>query len=110
MAKFISTSVTAHQFSHGLPEAVNPGSGKLATTLGAPVLVIGAARSLKLTSKDLQYHKDGVRFVSVDGAHWFKADLNDLRLAASTAGSNCVIALDDFFNPDYPEVSAAYFA
>jgi hypothetical protein len=66
--------------------------------------------SLNLTAKDLQHHTNGLRFVNVDGAHWFEAVVNDLRLAASTAGSDCVIAVDDFFNPDYPEVSAAYYA
>lgn len=50
-----------------------------------------------------------VRFASVDGGHWHAAVLNDLRLVASCAGPDCIIALDDMFNPDYAEVMAACF-
>jgi hypothetical protein len=50
-----------------------------------------------------------LRFVSIDGGHWFEAVLSDLKLTASCAGPECVVAIDDFFNPDFPEVSAAYY-
>jgi Methyltransferase domain len=50
-----------------------------------------------------------LRFVSVDGAHWREAVLSDLRLVSSCAGPDCVVALDDFFNPDYSGVTQAYF-
>jgi hypothetical protein len=50
-----------------------------------------------------------IRFASVDGGHWRDAVLNDLRLVEACAGPDCVIALDDMFNPDYAEVMVACF-
>jgi Methyltransferase domain len=66
--------------------------------------------SLDVRPEDIRSVSPGPRFISVDGAHWYSAVLNDLRLAASCAGPDCVIALDDVFNADYPEVAAAYYA
>lgn len=65
--------------------------------------------SLDLTAEQMKTHTAGLRFGHIDGGHWFRAVLNDLRLVAPCAGDDCVIALDDFFNPDYPEVAAAYY-
>lgn len=67
------------------------------------------ASSLDINADDLKNISSGLRFVSIDGGHWFGAVVNDLRLAAACAGPDCVIAIDDFFNPDYPEVAAAYY-
>jgi Methyltransferase domain len=64
--------------------------------------------SLSLTTEELKTHTAGLRFGHIDGGHWFGVVLNDLRLTASCAGDDCVIALDDFFNPDFPDVAAAY--
>jgi Methyltransferase domain len=50
-----------------------------------------------------------IRFASIDGGHWHDAVLNDLRLVEACAGPDCVIALDDMFNPDYAEVMVACF-
>jgi hypothetical protein len=63
------------------------------------------------SSLDLTPEKIGreLRFVSIDGAHWHGAVLNDLRLAARCACPDCVIAVDDFFNPDFIDVTSAYF-
>ncbi len=66
--------------------------------------------SLDLNQSELKARTSGLRFASIDGGHWYEAVLNDLRLAAHCAGGDCVIAIDDFFNPDFPEVSAAYYA
>ena len=66
--------------------------------------------SLDLKAQDIKQLSGGLRFVSIDGAHWYSAVLNDLRLANACAARNCVIALDDLFNPDYAEVMAAYFS
>lgn len=65
--------------------------------------------SLGLTTAELKTHPDGLRFGHIDGGHWFAAVLSDLRLTADCAGGDCVIALDDFFNPDFPDVAAAYY-
>jgi hypothetical protein len=66
--------------------------------------------SLDLGTAELNSITSGLRFVSIDGGHWFDAVLNDLRLAAACAGRDCVIALDDLFHPDFPEVAAGYYA
>lgn len=68
------------------------------------------ASSLDLKQSELETRTSGLRFASIDGGHWYEAVLNDLRLATFCAGEDCVIAIDDFFNPDFPEVSAAYYA
>jgi hypothetical protein len=64
--------------------------------------------SLSLTAEELKTHTAGLRFGHIDGGHSFAVVLNDLRLTAGCAGHDCVIALDDFFNPDFPDVAAAY--
>ncbi len=66
--------------------------------------------SLEVQPDDIKSISRGLRFVSVDGGHWYDVVVNDLRLAADCAGPNCVIALDDIFHPDYPEVAAAYYS
>lgn len=65
--------------------------------------------SLGLTTAELKTHTAGLRFGHIDGGHWFGAVLNDLRLTAGCAGDECVIAVDDFFNPDFPDVAAACY-
>jgi hypothetical protein len=66
-----------------------------------------------ITSSSLELFPDSIgreiRFASVDGGHWHDAVLNDLKLVEACAGSDCVIALDDMFNPDYAEVMVACF-
>ena len=64
--------------------------------------------SLNLTTEELKTHTTGLRFGHIDGGHWFGVVLSDLRLTAGCAGDDCIIALDDFFNPDFPDVAAAY--
>lgn len=51
-----------------------------------------------------------VRFFSVDGGHHQEIVRNDLLLARQTLADHGVIALDDFLRPEWPEVSAGYFA
>lgn len=67
----------------------------------------------KGSSEDISYkyieEKLGsVRFFSVDGGHWKSIVLNDLRLAENTLSDEGVIALDDFFRAEWPEVTSAY--
>lgn len=51
-----------------------------------------------------------VRLFSVDGGHWLDIVKTDLRLAESSLSDHGVIALDDFHRPEWPDVSAGYFA
>jgi len=49
------------------------------------------------------------RFIHIDGEHTGEALVNDLRLASQWLGAAGVICLDDFFNPMYPQLTAAVF-
>lgn len=65
-----------------------------------------ASSSLDLQPRDLGAK---LRFASVDGAHWHDAVVSDLKLVEGAAGDDCVIALDDMFNPVFPEVMSGFF-
>ena len=64
--------------------------------------------SLDVTAADLLQRTTGrVRFFSVDGSHLYQPVENDLRLAESTLTDDGIIAIDDFFNIDWADVSFA---
>ncbi|MGH7972541.1 MAG: class I SAM-dependent methyltransferase, partial [Limisphaerales bacterium] len=50
-----------------------------------------------------------IRFWSIDGGHFYHHVENDLRLAEATVVPKGIIAVDDFFNPRWPEVSLAVY-
>jgi len=50
-----------------------------------------------------------IRFFSVDGCHLYREVENDLRLAESTLTPDGIIAVDDFFNPNWADVSFATY-
>jgi len=50
-----------------------------------------------------------VRFFSVDGGHWRDLVLNDLRLASTAIAPHGIIALDDWNNAAWPDVTGAYY-
>jgi hypothetical protein len=50
-----------------------------------------------------------VRFFHIDGEHTGEAVINDLRLASLWLSDTGLICLDDFFNPMYPQLTAAVF-
>jgi predicted O-methyltransferase YrrM len=50
------------------------------------------------------------RLFSIDGGHWAEVVQNDLSIAENSLAEHGVIALDDFHRPEWPEVSAGYFA
>lgn len=63
--------------------------------------------SLEITAADIQARTTGgVRFFSLDGCHLSEFVANDLRLAAATLTADGVIAVDDFFNTSWPDVTA----
>jgi Methyltransferase domain len=51
-----------------------------------------------------------VRFFHIDGGHHFSAVYNDMALADATLAPHGVVAADDVFRPEWPEVSMAIFA
>jgi predicted O-methyltransferase YrrM len=54
-------------------------------------------------------HLHDFRWIHVDGEHTGEALVNDLRLASFALHDQGIICLDDFFNPMYPQVTAATF-
>ena len=66
--------------------------------------------SLDIGATDILARTTGrIRFFSVDGCHLYQPVENDLRLAQSTLTVDGIIAVDDFFNPDWPDVSFATY-
>ena len=50
-----------------------------------------------------------VRFLSLDGGHSHDAVTVDLKISETVISAQGIVAFDDFFNPWYPEVTAALF-
>lgn len=66
--------------------------------------------SLDVKPSDILERTTGrIRFFSVDGCHLYREVDNDLRLAQSTLAPGGVIAVDDFFNPNWADVSFATY-
>lgn len=66
--------------------------------------------SLDISATDILERVGGpIRFFSVDGGHGYEHVANDLQLAKSTLSDNGIIAVDDFFNVSWPEVSLAVY-
>lgn len=67
------------------------------------------ADSLTLTSEDILSRVGRVRIFSVDGGHLYHHVAHDLPLAFSTLAGGGVIVVDDFCNPEWPEVTSATY-
>lgn len=66
--------------------------------------------SLDVKPSDILARTTGrTRFFSVDGCHLYREVENDLRLAESTLTPDGIIAVDDFFNPNWADVSFATY-
>jgi hypothetical protein len=66
--------------------------------------------SLDIDADDILNRTGGsIRFFSVDGGHSYEHVENDLLLAKRTLSSEGVIAVDDFFDQDWPEVTLATY-
>ncbi|WP_112321016.1 class I SAM-dependent methyltransferase [Oceanibium sediminis] len=78
-------------------------------TLGIPVLPeqVLQADSATLSAGDILARTGPVRLFSVDGGHRLAHVKNDADLAHDCLSGEGVIVFDDFFNPEWPEVSAA---
>ena len=61
-------------------------------------------------SADLAAHRRTFRFFHIDGEHTGQAVVADLTLAHELLADDGVICIDDFFNPAYPQITAATFA
>jgi Methyltransferase domain len=64
--------------------------------------------SLDINVKDILERTTGrIRFFSIDGCHLYDPVENDLRLAERTLTEDGIIAVDDFFNENWADVSFA---
>lgn len=72
-------------------------------------LVIHSGSSLEVTPGQITDAVGKVRFFSVDGGHWHDIVISDLDLAAASLADGGVIALDDFLNQAWPDVSYGFF-
>jgi hypothetical protein len=66
--------------------------------------------SLDLKPADIVARTTGpIRFFSIDGGHFYRHVENDLRLAQQTLSTEGIIAVDDFFNIGWADVSFATY-
>ena len=65
--------------------------------------------STDVTPGDIEGKVGKVRFFHIDGGHHYEVALNDLKLAETVVADNGIIAIDDVFRPEWPEVSMALF-
>jgi Methyltransferase domain len=73
-------------------------------------VVLDGRTSMSVRPDDILGAVGAARFFSIDGGHHLEAVRNDLALAEQTLAHHGVIALDDFHRPEWPDVSAGYFA
>lgn len=73
-------------------------------------IVIRQGSSADISGQDVLDAVGPVRFFSVDGGHWREIVENDLKIAERCLAAGGIIALDDFHRPEWPDVSAGYFA
>ena len=69
-------------------------------------VAILASRSEQVTPQQITDIVGKVRFFSIDGGHWEAVVKNDLYLAEAVLASGGVIALDDYFRAEWPEVTS----
>ncbi len=66
--------------------------------------------SLEIDAADLIRCAGGpIRFFSIDGGHDYRHVVHDLQLAESTLSEGGIIAVDDFFNLNWPEVTVGTY-
>jgi hypothetical protein len=99
---------------YGLDLFTPPASRELAEA--AITKATGGVAGVKLIAADSQRLPDlelaklvpeRVRLLHIDGSHEFEAVLSDLRKFGALMREDGVIAVDDFYVPDYPGVCAA---
>ena len=73
-------------------------------------ITVDAKSSQDVTPEDIMSAVGPVRLFSVDGGHWQEIVESDLKLAEACLCDWGIIALDDFYRPEWPDVSAGYFS
>lgn len=71
--------------------------------------ILDARSSETVRPKDITAKAGRIRFFSIDGGHWREIVQSDLQLAEQVLADGGVIALDDFYRPEWPDVSLGFF-
>lgn len=72
-------------------------------------VVIDSRMSHDVRPDDILSSVGNARFFHIDGGHHYDAVKNDLELAVAVLSYEGVVAIDDLFRPEWPEVSMAVF-
>ncbi len=73
-------------------------------------IILDARRSEEVKPVDILETVGSTRFFHIDGGHHFAAVSSDLKLAQLVMANHGIIAIDDVFRPEWPEVSFALFS
>lgn len=73
-------------------------------------VVIDERLSNDVSASDVISAVGEIDFFHIDGGHHFSAVTNDLNLARSTVADTGVVAIDDTYRPEWPEVTLAVFS
>ena len=65
--------------------------------------------STEVKKIDILNNVNPSRFFHIDGGHDYETVLNDIKLATEVTLDEGIIAIDDVFRPEWPEVSMAVF-
>jgi hypothetical protein len=82
----------------------------LAARVDRSAVILDGRASSSVSPSDILSSVGAARFFSIDGGHQREVVRSDLLLAEQTLADHGVIALDDFLRPEWPDVSAGYFA
>lgn len=82
----------------------------LAHQVRASDIHIDARLSTDVKADDITGKVGKVRFFHIDGGHHFDAITGDLKLGEQVLLDDGIIAVDDVFRPEWPEVSIGLFA
>ncbi len=106
---FEDDSISAQQSWHsGRDHALNVNAKRLQIPLSENEVF--KTSSLEIKHDDiLKRTGSPVRFFSVDGGHDYRCVENDLPLAMQTLSEKGIIAVDDFFSREWPEVTFATY-
>jgi hypothetical protein len=88
---------------------ITPVAERIRKELNRTTLVVTARSDDPAAARQLAAYLGTVRWFHIDGDHSGFSTANDLRLADRFLAAGGIICVDDFFNPRYPQLSAAVY-
>ncbi len=88
---------------------ITPVAARIHEELKRTTLVVNARSDDPAAERQLAAYLGTVRWFHIDGDHSGFSAANDLRLADRFLAAGGIICVDDFFNPRYPQLSAAVY-